>query len=51
MELSIRTIAMIVLMTMFIALIFGAFQGWFTDIVEQFLSSVMPHIGSSSLGG
>lgn len=50
MELSIRTIAMIVLMTMFIALVFTAFQGWFNDIVQQFLGAVMPEIGSMSLG-
>lgn len=47
MELSIRTIAMIVLMTMFIALVFAAFQGWFNDIVGQFISTV--DIGGRSL--
>lgn len=50
MELSIRTIAMVVLMTMFIALVFASFQGWFDQIVQQFLDSVMPHIGNANLG-
>ncbi|MFB6144821.1 MAG: hypothetical protein ABEJ98_05920 [Candidatus Nanohaloarchaea archaeon] len=50
MELSIRTIAMVVLMTMFIALVFASFQGWFNEIVNQFLGSVLPHMEQLSPG-
>lgn len=40
MELSIKTVAMLVLMIMIVALVYAAFQGWFTEIVDQFVSSI-----------
>lgn len=42
---------MVVLMTMFIALVFVAFQGWFNDIVNNFLGSVVPYMNGISVSG
>lgn len=51
MELSIRTVAMIVLMTMFIALVFVAFQGWFNDILQGFMNPVMSYMNGITVTG
>lgn len=40
MELSIKSVALIVLMVMFIVFYFTGFSGWFETIVSEFVQSI-----------
>ncbi len=40
MELSIRTVALMVLMIMIVSLVYIMFEGWFTDTLGNFMSSI-----------